>query len=104
MVYKSGYDIVDVEPIVFRIAATLEPQVADGTPNAILKFYISRLDVSTCRLQSLEGSWLSFSPDSFTYKPADGNIAVLACAGDKNIEKVYCGKFALSDSISSAIQ
>ena len=93
MEYKSGYDIVDVEPIVFRIAATLEPQAAGGTPNAIFKFYISPQAVSTSGLHS-HRSWLSFSPDSFTYKPAKGNITLSACAGDKNIEKVHCGKFA----------
>lgn len=99
MEYKSGYDIVDVEPIVFRIAATLEPQAADGTPNAIFMFYISRQDVSTSRLQLLEGSGLSFSPDSFTYKPANGNITVSACDGDKNIYEVWYGEFALLPAI-----
>ena len=102
MEYKSGYDIVAVEPIIFKIAATLEPQAADGSPNAIFMFYISRQDVSASRLQS-QGSWLSFCPDSFTYKPANGNITVSAYDGDKNIEKVHCGKFSLSDLISSAI-
>lgn len=98
MEYKSGYDIVDVEPIVFRIAATLEPQAAGGTPNAIFKFYISRQAVSTSGLQS-QGTWLSFSPDSFTYKPANGNITVSACDGDKNIDEVWYGKFALLSAI-----